>query len=191
EPYKYTSYLHPKLASQTIISYLSVLKHHHIMNHLDWNRTRNDPLITLKTIEDNHIFKPSQQKEHITRDQLRYIRARMNLEAPDDLLFGSVALVAFNSLTRMGELLPKSQNDVNKIPTVQALKFDRSGANTFATIQLPRTKNHRIVERPILIINSTSDELCPISALKAYTILRTRLHMPQGRKRFSLGKMEG
>src|SRR6185295_15235150 len=34
---KYITYLHPRVAPQTIISYLSVLKHHHTINQLDWD----------------------------------------------------------------------------------------------------------------------------------------------------------
>ncbi|CAG8539498.1 14107_t:CDS:10 [Dentiscutata heterogama] len=84
-----------------------------------------------------------------------------------------LALVAFYSLARLGELLPKSQQNLAKILTTKTLKFERTGTNTFATIQLPRTKNHKIVERPILIINSTKDDLCPIQALKTYILFRT------------------
>jgi len=145
------------------------------MNHTDWSQIRYDPLIKqlLKTIEDNHTFKPTKQKEHITRDQLRYIITKLNLNDPDNLLFWTTALVAFYGLARLGELLPKSQQDITKIPTLQALKFEKSDTNTFATIQLPRTKNHKIVERPILIINQTKDDLCPIHILKAYIVRRT------------------
>ncbi|CAG8464044.1 36803_t:CDS:1 [Racocetra persica] len=92
------------------------------MNHAEWNQTRNDPLIRqlLKTIEDNHTFKPTQQKKHITRDQLRQIRASLNLSDPDSLLFWTIALV-------VGELPPKSHQDTTRVPTIQALRFEKTG----------------------------------------------------------------
>ncbi|CAG8835009.1 19964_t:CDS:2, partial [Racocetra persica] len=42
-----------------------------------------------------------------------------------------------------------------------------------APTQLPRTKIHKITERPMLIINATKNETCPICVLKAYNIRRT------------------
>ncbi|CAG8605837.1 9923_t:CDS:2, partial [Ambispora leptoticha] len=123
-------------------------------------------------MEGNHIFKPTWQKEHITRDQLYKIKSGLNLTATDDLLFFVVALVAFYGLARLGELLPGSY-DTTKMPTMQALRFDRTGRGSFATIQLPRTKCYNTSEHPTLIINSTKDETCPIHVLKAYIIRRT------------------
>ncbi|CAG8496832.1 36486_t:CDS:1, partial [Racocetra persica] len=113
---RFITHLHLKVAPQTITSYLSALKHHHTMNHLKWDEIRYDPLIKqlLKTIENNHIFKPTRQKEHITRDQLWLIKTKLNPGEPDDILFWSVALVAFYGLARLGELLPKSNQDMGK-----------------------------------------------------------------------------
>lgn len=108
---KYITHLHLKVSPQTIISYLSALNHHHVMNQMEWKEVRYDPLIKqlLKTIEGNHIFAPSQQKEHVTREHLRHIRKNLNITGSDDLLFWVVSLVAFYGLARLGELLPRSQ----------------------------------------------------------------------------------
>ncbi|CAG8796177.1 14791_t:CDS:2, partial [Racocetra persica] len=118
---KFITHLHPKVAPQTILSYLSALKYHHTMNHVDWNAIRYDPLIKqmLKTIEDNHTFKPTQQKEHITRDQLHYVKTKLNLQEPDNRMFWAIALVAFYGLARLGELLPKSQQDTTKMKNLE------------------------------------------------------------------------
>ena len=123
---KFIKHLHNKVEPQTIISYLSALRHHHIINHMDWYNTRNDPLINqlLKTIEYNHTFKPTQQKEHITRVHLLKMKAGLNLSKVEDLLFIAVAVVAFYGLARLGELLPRSRHEVNKVPLVQALRFE-------------------------------------------------------------------
>ncbi|CAG8687729.1 5815_t:CDS:2 [Ambispora leptoticha] len=123
-------------------------------------------------------------KENLTK-YITYLHLKLNMEDPDGLLFWSVALVAFYGLTRLGELLSRSQNESDKIPTIQALRFDKCGTDTFATIQLPRTKNHKVVERPILIINPTKDELCPVNTLKAYTVLRTNsIYAPRAKALF-------
>lgn len=181
---RFITYLYPRVTPSTITSYLCALKYHHNMYHMEWNCIRYDPLIKqlLKTIEDNHTFKPTQQKEHITRDQLRDIKGKLCLENPDDLVFWSVALVAFYGLARLGELLPKSHQDIMKVPTIQALKFEKAHTGTFAIIQLPRTKNHKVTERPTLIINPTNDDLCPIHVLKKYAILRTNSIHASGSK---------
>ncbi|CAG8582897.1 3785_t:CDS:2, partial [Dentiscutata heterogama] len=134
-----------------------------------------DPLVKqiLKTIEANHRHTPVRQKMHITRAHLRHIKRSLDLKNPDDLLFWTVALAAFYGLARLGELIPNDKTDKTKIPSIRALRFEKIGAKTFATIQLTRTKNHKSANRVSLIINPTADDLCPIQALKAYTIRHT------------------
>lgn len=97
-------------------------------------------------------------------------------------MFWSIALVAFYGLARLGELLPKSDQNISKVPTIQALRFEKQGGETFARIQLPRTKVHKITEHPTLIINSTKDGLCSIEALKAYMLIRTKPAYAPGEK---------
>ncbi|CAG8814431.1 21152_t:CDS:2, partial [Racocetra persica] len=115
---KFITHLHSKVEPQTITSYLAALRHYHDMNHMDWSNVRYDPLIKqlLKTIQGNHTFKVTQQKEHITREQLQKMKLRLDLADADDLLFLVVALVAFYGLARLGELLPGLLQDTAKIP---------------------------------------------------------------------------
>ncbi|CAG8851511.1 8281_t:CDS:2, partial [Racocetra persica] len=49
---------------------------------------------------------------------------------------------------RLGELLPQCQQGMHKIPKIQSVRFDKANSNTFATIQLTRTKTHKTTERP-------------------------------------------
>ena len=107
------------------------------------------------------------------------------------MLFLAIALVAFYGLARLGELLPHSQTDTAKVPVIQAIRFDRTREGSFATIQLPRTKNHNTTERPTLIINSTKDELCPIRILKEYIICRTDPKYAPGKMTLFIKAKEG
>ncbi|CAG8765793.1 34690_t:CDS:2, partial [Racocetra persica] len=75
--------------------------------------------------------------------------------------FWAIATTAFYGLARLGELLPTTQHDQNKVPTFRALRFEEINQHTFATIQLARTKNHNTAQRTSLIINPTYDDLCP------------------------------
>lgn len=166
--------MHNRVSPPTLLSYLSALRHHHKMNHFEWTETRNDPLITelLKTIDKNHVHKPINQKSHITRDHLRILKSNLNLNKWDDKAFWAIATTAFYGLARLGELLPTTQQDQNKVPTFRALKFEEINQHTFATIQLARTKNHNTAQRTSLIINPTYDDLCPVEALRAYVVHR-------------------
>ncbi|CAG8843850.1 36378_t:CDS:1, partial [Racocetra persica] len=85
-------------------------------------------------------------------------------------------LTTFYDLARLGELLPNSQHNITKVPTLQALKFEKTSGDTFVTIQLAKMKNHKSANRISLVINPTNDSLCPcpVCALKSYTQLRTQ-----------------
>lgn len=91
-----------------------------------------------------------------------------------DLLFWAVTMTAFYGLVQLGELLPNNQSDSNKVPILQALTFGKADNNTFATIQLARTKPHKSAIRASLIIHLSNDTLCSICALKAYAHIRTQ-----------------
>lgn len=64
---------------------------------------------------------------------------------------------------------------MSQVPIVKSLQFEKVGKNIFATIQLPRSKIHKMTERTNLIIHSMNDDLCPVQALKTYIIRRTEL----------------
>lgn len=133
---EFITYMHKRVAPPTLLSYLSALKHHHKMNHFNWNETRDDPLVSqlLKTIDQNHTHKPVKQKSHITRHHLRTLKANLNFNNPDDNVFWAIALTAFYGLARLGELLPTTRQDCDKVPTLGALRFDKVGQHTYATI---------------------------------------------------------
>ncbi|CAG8518921.1 950_t:CDS:2 [Racocetra persica] len=172
---KFITHMHDKVAPLTLLSYLSALKHHHKMNHLNWNEIRNDPLVNqlLKTINQNHVHKPVKQKSHITRHHLRTLKANLNFNNPDDKLFWAIALSAFYSLAHLRELLPTTRQDIDKVSSLCALTFEKVGHHTYATIQLARTKVHKSATRTSLTINLTYDDLCLIDALKTYIVQRT------------------
>ncbi|CAG8751787.1 1617_t:CDS:2, partial [Dentiscutata erythropus] len=78
---------------------------------------------------------------------LRAIKVELNLCEPDDILIWAIALTTFYGLAHLGELLPTTQQDRDKVPVLQALRFEKADDHTFVTIQLARTKNHKTAER--------------------------------------------
>ncbi|CAG8837419.1 18704_t:CDS:2, partial [Racocetra persica] len=54
------------------------------------------------------------------------IKTNLNPNNPDDKLFWAIALTAFYGLARLGELLPATQQDKDKVPCFCALRFEKA-----------------------------------------------------------------
>ena len=89
-------------------------------------------------------------------------------------LFGSMFLIAFYGLFRIGELAAKSMNLASSVVQYHSLTFLTSnGLPHIAKIRISEYK-HNPSKRPfnILIAREDSPSLCPVTALLEYTRLR-------------------
>ena len=97
-----------------------------------------------------------------------------NSSAWQHSLFGTMFLIAFYGLFRIGELAAKSTNLASSVVQYHSLTFSTSnGLSHIAKIRISEYK-HNLSKRPfnILIAREDSSSLCPVTALLEYTRLR-------------------
>ena len=118
---------------------------------------------------------PTSRKRPLLRSDLFLLRARLDLNSYDDLLFWTITTVAWHSLHRLGELVDpdsvKLQNARKRI-----LRSSIISTESYISYTLPYHKTDRLFSGNTCMIESQSSSLCAKKALHAYLAVRDSIH---------------
>src|SRR2546421_6856248 len=147
------------------------MKEKHVsLGYTDWEEVRfyQEVMLMLKNVKRQHCHKKPIQKPHVTKEMLMKIRNVLDLEDGEQLLVWTIAMVAFHSLARLGELVVSSASKMEQMIRLEHLVFHNVGKVPFATITLPHLKVHDPSLLAELVVHYTGKDTCPFSALTAF-----------------------
>jgi len=160
------------LQYKTITNYISMgVRIFHLRNGLPWADTSESFLVTsvlggVRRLKGDETH----QKMPITLDMLRRIRATLNLEDHNDLLFFTTCLVAFFCLLRKGNLTATGRDEAAERDTHVARRSDLKHVGDTWLLVLRHTKTIQYQERELHIVlpHFPGDDLCPRTTLARY-----------------------
>ena len=175
----YVSYLaRSGLSYSTINSYLSALRHLHILHNFPepqqaaWQKFM---LVKRGIRKEKAISHPQKPRLPITPDILRQIKALWSVEPiqPDTVMLWAASCLCFFGFFRLGEITCSSANAVNHKDLLLAdLAVDSHAGPTYISVTLKQSKTDQFRRGALVIIGRTDDDLCPVAALLQYIAIR-------------------
>lgn len=176
----YVSYLANKgLSYSTINSYLSALRHLHIIHDMPEPQQASWPKFLLvkrgirKEKATSHRQKP---RLPITPDILRQIKALWSAKPiqPDTVMLWAASCLCFFGFFRLGEITCSSPSTVKSHQEllIADLAVDNHSCPTFISVNLKQSKTDQFRRGARVIVGRTYDDLCPVAALLQYISIR-------------------